>query len=473
MNSLSIKMPKLFCFLLGLFSVSLLAQEPHKKVVTESFQVKKDVVIELDATYTEIEFDTWNKDKVEVEAVLEVFDATKEEAASYDKNWNFEALGNSSKVSIVAKYNPNNSWHFRTEPVEFDIVEPIEIDIVEPVIITPELEEEIIIMTDELHKMPPVPHLDYNEFKVLEFDYEAYKKDKDAYMKKWKAQLNKAHKGDFKKSLEEWKKKMEEWKREVHKNRREVLIERKEVNREKRRELLEKRKEELEKRKELIKIRVQEAKDRARAKSNTFYYKGGESKKAHKVKRKVKIRMPKDASLKLNVRHGEVKLTENSRVNAKLKYTKMYANRIDGVHTTINASYSPLVVNHWNEGSLFVDYNKNVVLKNVASIALEANSANVKIYKLLNTAKIAGSFGELAIDAIAESFDNMTMVLNNANAVIALPDVDYNLNYKGSHSKLVHPKNTSTNQTSQVVTTNNNSSKTIQISANYSTVTFD
>ncbi len=68
----------------------------------------------------------------------------------------------------------------------------------------------------------------------------------------------------------------------------------------------------------------------------------------------------------MNVRHGEVKLAENTNnIDATLSHASLLAATIDGDKTMVMASYSPVSVEKWNYGQLHTDYSENVDLKEV------------------------------------------------------------------------------------------------------------
>ena len=76
----------------------------------------------------------------------------------------------------------------------------------------------------------------------------------------------------------------------------------------------------------------------------------GEGKK-YKVKKTIKIKMPNSVRLKMNVNHGEVKLAATAKdVEASLRYASLLASTIEGKETSIQASYTPIVVQNWNLG---------------------------------------------------------------------------------------------------------------------------
>ena len=63
------------------------------------------------------------------------------------------------------------------------------------------------------------------------------------------------------------------------------------------------------------------------------------------------------------------------------------------------------------------------------------------------------------------------MILQNNDALIALPNVDYNLQYKGTRSHLKHPKQTENDYVSNFSAGNLESGKNIVSNAKYSNVT--
>jgi hypothetical protein len=101
---------------------------------------------------------------------------------------------------------------------------------------------------------------------------------------------------------------------------------------------------------------------------------------------------------------------------------------------------------------------------------LTSNSSNIKIENLLESANIDGSFGNLKILKINDAFDKLNVTLQNSDAVIMLPKVVYNFKYKGTSSKLKHPKKTSNDGVTTFSTNNSNTNKSIVINAKYSNI---
>ena len=60
--------------------------QTQTKTYNETFSVGDDAVLELNTSYADITFETWNKDQVEVTATITIEDASDEEAETYFEN---------------------------------------------------------------------------------------------------------------------------------------------------------------------------------------------------------------------------------------------------------------------------------------------------------------------------------------------------------------------------------------------------
>src|SRR5690606_11570888 len=161
-----------------------------------------------------------------------------------------------------------------------------------------------------------------------------------------------------------------------------------------------------------------------------------------KVKKTIKIKMPKKAKIKMNVRHGEVTLAENyENINATLSHTRLIALVIDGEDSVIEASYSPVKVENWNYGELKVNYVKEVDLKNVKSMKLISRSSDVVIGTISEDAIINNSFGSLDINNVQEDFKRLEIILDNSDATLILPkSVAYDFHCSATDSKVEYPQ---------------------------------
>lgn len=484
-------------------ATSVLAQQKLTKV-SQSIKVNKDVTLDLNTSYCNIIFDTWNKDVVEVEAYIEGDNLSKEEMQDALKNWNVDVDATKNSVSISTRGNAPVAWTYRHNPgdedayravleeLKFELADLPEIDFQIPEV--PEMPE-----VPEIPEMPELPELPEG-ISNIHFDYDAYKKNGDEYMKQWSKDFESTFGEEYAKKMEAWGEKfgkewgekygkeMEEWGEKFGKEweekygkKMEEWGERYAKQMEQRAKQLEQRNEQLAQRQELYgKMQEQRAQEREkmaderakladerRAKIEKMIHTGANS----KVKKTIKIRMPKDTKVKVNVKYGELKFAANvDNLKADLSHAKFIATSINGSNTSINASYSPVLVANWNLGALNLNYVKDAEIDNVKRLMLTSNSSNIKINNLINNAIIDGSIGDLEILKIDDAFTNLNVTLQNSDAAIALPKVDYSLQYKGTRSRFSHPKKTSKDNASSFSVGDLSSSKTIVVNAKYSNV---
>jgi hypothetical protein len=180
--------------------------------------------------------------------------------------------------------------------------------------------------------------------------------------------------------------------------------------------------------------------------------------------------MPKKAKLKINVRHGELKMASVIyNLKADVSHSSIVLQSVDGGETSINASFSSVLVDSWNTGELKLNFVENAELKLVNELVLNANSSNVDINNLSGNAVIDGSFGDLKIKKIANTFHNLNIVLENSDAIIKLPSTDYNLFFQGNKSKF-NQESTANKSIKNYPSGASNANKTIVINAKYSNV---
>ena len=446
--------------MLWLGSLSAFGQN-ETKTYKESFKVADEAVIDINTSHADIEFETWDKNEVVVEAVITLEGATEEEAAAYFKNGGIKIMGNSKTITVSTQAENTFAFgsNFGDIQVNDFIIEIPEFPELEPLF----LDLEIPDLPDfpEILEMPPIPAFSFHNF-----DYERYQKEGQKYMKEWKEEFDESFDEEYKERMAEWAERMAErstaWK--------ERQEERKAIQKERMKEQqlrLEERKEELQERqKELQERQIERAramKDREKAillarkavdstrflfidrdslhnnRNYFFSYSQGGNKK-YKVKKTIKIKMPKSARLKMNVRHGEVKLAEHTvNINATLSYARLLATTIDGDRTNIVASYSPVNVQTWEQGSLNTNFSDKISLKDVKYLKLSANSSDVTINRLLNSAYIKNNLGALRINNMDKGFRDLDISLQHGEFNCALPTSPYKIYVKGTSSKLKSP----------------------------------
>lgn len=465
---------------LCLISIGVYGQN-QSKTFKETFNVSDDAVLEINTSHADIEFETWDKNEVVIEATIELSDISDEDAERYFQNGGIEILGNSKKITIST--GVENSWFFKhsvggLNNFHFEMPEIPDM---------PEINEMPELF--EMEAMPPLPPQHFHRF-----DHEAYKKDGEKYMKKWQKEFTDGFDKEYEKKIEEWSKRMEERAERMEK-RREERAERAEERAQRNSERVEARAErmkEAQERREAMLVRRAEMRKRndstrflfidsdgnSTGGSNRFYFSSDGHEGNIKIKKTIKIKMPKSVKLKMNVRHGEVKLAENTNnLKATLSHARLLATNIDGDDTVILASYSPVSVQQWNYGQLQADYSENINLKEVHNLILKSTSSDITIDRLLTNLTASNNFGPIRIKSISKNFKDLDVSLRNAELTFKLPETAFNIYVNGTTSKMTAPASITLSKTKNGhVTVNkgyhikNNGGKSIKINSKYSEV---
>ncbi|MAL58837.1 MAG: hypothetical protein CMC14_02195 [Flavobacteriaceae bacterium] len=516
-------------FLFGIlfFSIGIVSAQNKYK---ESFKASNDMVVEVNTSYTNVIFETWNKDFVEVEAFVDNKELSEKERKEIFDNWKFDVLGNSKKVVITS--NPS---HYGEGIGLFGGADALKsLKALKSLEKMPVLEEMPNFAFDFNFDIPEVPELkefpvwpfngdrpnlkngnEYNYFhdrngKTTTFDRGEYKKNKQAYVDK----LNKKHNSnasvkdvdnwldrvdawskDIEDVMEDWgenfgkkfetqfgpefEKKMERWGEEFgEKFGKDMEKWGEEFGKD-----MEKWGEEFGKNMEEWAKQFEENGGNYSSKifidedgNKNFLFEG--SKGLHfsgKANKTIIVRMPKGTKTNVNVRHGELKMANAYNMKATLNYSPLTANSIDGGQTLINASYAPVQVNSWVNGSLKVNYVEDCRLNTVSEINLQSNSSDVSINELLKSGVLSGSFGNLYVLKVAPTFTSVDITLENTDAALKLPNTAFDFYYNGKKSQLQHPKFLQLTETKNFdrkllkgFNKANASGKTITINANYS-----
>jgi len=470
--------------LLALVGFTGQAQE-KSKTYKETFNVKEDTELNINTSYADIQFETWSKDEVEITAVIELEGVDQEEADAYFEQDLVKIMGNSREIEISTEraapyaigYSGLNIVDIPDMPSVAEIIANVEI---------PEIPAFTIPEINVMPAMPPLPPMP-----PIEFDYDAYKKDGDKYMKEWQKEFSKTFDEEYKERFEKWGEEMEKMAEEREARREEMRQEREQLREEReemREEMQERRREEQEEmRAQQVEIRKEQAELRKQLREeartihgspNVYYFSSDGKHKEYKVKKRIIIKMPKYIKLNLNVRHGEVKLAENTKnINASLSYASLLASTIEGANTDIRVSYSPVVVQNWNYGSLSADYSDKINLKAVKELKLNAVSSNVIIGKIASKAMLTNKFGVLSIDEVSKGFNTIDISMENGEMDCKLPETPYTISVHETTSGFQYPKAlklTSTKTSGSNIHTGYHISrkdgKTININSKYSEV---
>ncbi|MCA0153744.1 hypothetical protein [Winogradskyella vincentii] len=513
---------------------------------SQSIKVSKDVVVDLNTNYVEIEIDTWNRDIVEVEAYIESSVLSGEDLQRALDAWNLEINGSNNKV-VISSTGGRSVGLFGEEDYA-DLLRDLEIQLAD----IPEMPEIMVLPNmPEMGEMPPLPEMPEmpelpelpelpNAITTIKFDYDRYQKEGEKYleewskkyeeeggkelqekmekwakefaesgyqekMEKWGEEYGMRFDGQWAKEIEKWGEKFgekyakdmekwgeefgekfgEEWAKEMEAwgerfgremERKAQQVER---NAERQSRMAEREARLAERHAERsAQMAERQAEMEARRKEmhekrETIFARSIEGGNNSKVKKVIKIKIPKKAKLKTNIRHGELKLSSViHNMSGDISHSFLVADNIDGGDTFINVSYSPVVINNWNLGTLNLNFVDKAQIKSVNDLVLNAKSSNINIDKLTNTGIIDGSFGDLTISQLTESFNNLNLVLENSDAYVNLPNAtDYSLYFKGNRSKY---NNQPTNQkTIRNYPDGGSTDKTIIVNAKYSNVIID
>lgn len=450
-----------------LFSSTAIGQT---KKVEKSYSTKADVTVEIDATHANLEVEQWDKNEVLIEAFLEMPDASEAARKKALADWKLDLSGDANKVSV------RSVGGFVGPDIDMASLQ-------EPLSKLPELMAPLQNMIGPLLEGisgNPLPPEFYESMGDVNFDYEAYQKEGDKYLEKFEKKMEKNFGEDFEKAMEKWaakfekdsalwakqtiimedmgaqfEKDMEAWGEEFGKNM-EAWGEQFGKDMEAWAENLEKQ----------VEAEYGDTENKV-----IVINRGGS-----KSKKTIRIKMPKQGQVKLDVRHGNVKLGGTvMNLQGGISHGRFTANQVSGKQTDFKVAYTPVKVNQWKYGMLKASYVKDLEINKVGSIKLTSNSSDVKISEINKEGILRGSFGDLVIEKVGNGFSSLDIVLENSDLSLDLPDVAYNFQYSGNNSKVDYPKeltvNSSKSYDQQKLTgyhKKNSANASISISASFS-----
>ncbi len=433
----------------------------------ESFNVGEQVEVSVNTSFTNVVFETWNKNKVEVEAYIEGDALSKKEKQELMDQWDLRVTGNSKKVSISSNAV---APPFNVAPLPgSDFVGPLMDNLVLPLM--------------QNIQIPPLPDDFMENIGNIHFDYEEYKKDEEGYMKKFEAQMDKKFGKDFEQKMEEWGKNVEKSLNDRQADSiGEAYGKRMEAWGEDFGKRMEAWGEEYGKKMEAWAQQFDGeggdySKTVRKSPNGTAIVIKGSGRTSTKAQKTIIIRLPKNTKMEVNVRHGDLKMADVHNVRANLDYTPFRAKSIDGGQTLINASYAPVTVDLWKQGVLNVKFVNECSIATVQNLNLQANSSDVRIGTISKQAFLSGSFGDLEVSKIADGFETIDIRLENTDANLGLPSAPFSFYFTGKKSTLNYPKSLQLKQSKSAngvlvkgFSQNNASNKTITINSNFSNV---
>ncbi len=465
---MKLKTYKCIGFLMATFFISGLQAQKFDKKFNETFKVNKDVVLAINATNADINVSTWNRNEVSVKAVITVEGLSKKEAQKFLKNWEFEALGNRSKVQINA--NANRFLHFGDSNFKFDF------DFED--IVIPEINFENLVIDIPEFEMPefemPEINLNFNEIwkEIDEYDFD---NDDNDEAKTFRYQSNGNHKTVVIKSKKEWEKfkrsgEYAKMKKDLRKTIKEATDKIKNIDMKKIHDQIKKAKihiQKVDKKKleaqirkakiqyeKIDKVKIKESLaaakvsiEKMKRKMEKSYRNGdniviiedGDSKKKVKITRKIIIKVPKNATFDLNTRHSKVKLPKG-KTSGKVSYGTFNADEITG--GDLNIYYAPVKIDVLKESTITLNNITDATIASVINTTLKSNSSGLKINEIGGNVSLISEFGELLISEIHDNFDSFNLSLRQSEAIIDGElfvnnlIIDLNANEKDSFKKV-------------------------------------
>ncbi len=397
--------------------------------MNKTFKTSPEVNIELDSRHTNIIIENWDRNEVQLEAYLEGDTGDNVNTEKLLRSWKLDASASRDKIKIISGSagNMNMDMDIDMAALEGSLSEL-------PDLLGPLMENLVGPILNNIAENPLPPGF-AEDMKGMRFDYDAYKKDGDKYMKKWEAEFEKKFGKKYEAKMEKWAEKMAKNSEEYEKKY-EAKMEAWSKDFEKDMEAWG---EEFGKKMEAwgeqfgkqFEAQMENRGGRA------FIMEDGKSVKSKKT---IKLKIPRDAKLELNVRHGELKLGSNIKnLKADLSHSRLSANHISGKNTNITAAYSPVKVGLWEYGVLSTQFVKNCNLDKVISIKLDSNSSDVVINELRETGVLSGSFGKLEIRNLGSGFETLNISLENSDLELNIPDTAFNFSFNGMQSSIKHP----------------------------------
>lgn len=449
--------------ILMLLGFGLQAQTFDKKI-NESFKVNPEVELEINASHTDVTVETWNRNVVSIEAVMEVEGVSKQEADKILDKWNFEALGNKTIVKVNSS-SENIEFAFNFPEIEFEIPEfNFEMPEMPKMHKTPKMSK-----MPKRPKMPEMPQMP--EIVEIEFDYEAYKND-STYLKRYKEQVasqvikfknsgwvqmrdSLRNSDEYKRAIDDWKQASKEIAREMNDLRdseqfREAIVASKEAALEVRKEMLENKelwKEQANRAQETAKMAMEMVKemqengtfDSIQNFSENIYFNYGEAKNSKiKIKKYLKIKVPKNATFNFNVRHGKLNIPDsNKKISATISYGDFNGGIIVGDSNYLNISNSPIVINTLESANITLKNVPNAKFGTFENVNLFSNYTDVFIQKIGGNNALSNKFGKIVIVSSTENFEKLNLILDYSKATVDLSNSAYNYQISNKKSSLI------------------------------------
>ena len=297
---------KLIAFVCAL-SMSMYAQQFETPL--QEYKVNNDITVSVEASYAEIEIVEWNKNKVEIQGIMTVQGLPEDEAQNLFDSWDINTQADANTIRIRS-----NSSNFGNEYFFFNSDKYLGNVIVD----VPALTGRVVDIIDSIHFVMPElenfpdinfemnPNFQFNGDSIA-FDYEEFKNNSE-YLEEWqernKEQLEllkeelKENQMELAMNQKEIQREIKEAQREVH---REMKMASQEMKQEMRVAQKEMQKEIKEAQKEMQREIHRETSEREHEVIRIM-----EDRQKVKVKKRLIIRVPKNAKLEMDVDYCKI-----------------------------------------------------------------------------------------------------------------------------------------------------------------------
>ena len=300
---------KLIVFVCSL-SMSMYAQQFETPI--QEYKVSSDIAVSVEASYAEIEIVEWNKNKVEIQGIMNVQGLPEDEAQSLFDSWDINTQADANAIRIRS-----NSSNFGNEYFFFNSDKYLGNVIVD----VPALTGRVVDIIDSIHFVMPElenfpdmnfemnPNFQFNGDSIA-FDYEEFKNNSE-YLEQWQ-ERNKEQlqllKEELKVNRAELAMNQKEIQREIKEAQREVQREMKMANKEMKEEMHEAQREMQKAREEMREAQFQARAEIHRETSEREHevMRIMEDRQKVKVKKRLIIRVPKNAKLELDVDYCKI-----------------------------------------------------------------------------------------------------------------------------------------------------------------------
>ena len=386
--------------LLLLLSLNSIISQNKTEKYNNEFRIPSASYIELDALYTDIIFTSWDKNNVVVKAYLQSNHLNKEEKKEQLSTWDFIVNQSDSLVSISSKATPKlkkvaTQYNFSGDITGSDVSEMMR------TILAPMLQNV---------NNNPMPESLKRHLKDLHFDFRAYNQLGETYLQLWE--------NKFAKNLdEETTSELKKWSQDATSN----LIRVNKVNNNQ----------------GLVTVSKQQPQNTS---YQVSFIQTTVEPDAVKVNKVLEVFIPRSSKLKFKSRYGSVQVM-NDLNNAKaiVQYSPFQAEKITGKNTSLAISFSPVLINAWNNGQLALEYVKKSKINRVGNIDLLSKSSKTQINNLTGSARIESLFGVINVLSMDAGFSQLSLLSNNSDLAFTIPKSAFNFAYSGNRSRIQIP----------------------------------